>query len=232
MAEFDRYSRNYRSILEESVGGLGSVDSAVRSKLNCLRHILRLEDAPSPRRILDFGCGTGLMSSALEALSGQVFGADVSGDSLHQSVSITGRTVLFDGQRLPFRDGSFDLVVAACVFHHIEIRSRASVVREIHRSLAPGGLIVVFEHNPWNPVTRMVVNRCEFDRDAALLRLRKMSGLLAEAGLRQVYRGYYYAIPPLNRVLAALDSSLARLPLGAQYVCAYGKAPEMRANAA
>lgn len=49
---------------------------------------------------------------------------------------------------------------AACVFHHIDQREHAALLRELLRVLASGGIALVYEHNPYNPITRHAVNTC------------------------------------------------------------------------
>lgn len=225
MAEFDPHSRNYREQLERSIRGFGSVDGAIESKRQILEDVAGRRLAGSLNRVLDFGCGTGLLTDALRRLAANCYGVDVSVESLKQSVSPGSHLALFDGKELPFCDEAFDLVVASCVFHHILPDARLPAVEEIQRVLACDGVFILIEHNPHNPVTRYVVNRCEFDRDAQLLSLRAAGVLLQGAGLHAFRQGYFYAVPPVNRVFSAIDSALSRLPLGAQYYCAYSKAP-------
>ena len=62
----------------------------------------------------------------------------------------------------------------------------AHFMNEMRRVVRPGGLVCVIEHNPLNPLTRLAVTRCAFDRDAVLLRAGKTRQLLRDAGLRQV----------------------------------------------
>ena len=223
MAEFDEFGSDYRSRLERTLHGVGSVDSALSSKLEVLRRIADKHREGDEYRILDFGCGTGLLMNALGSISHSSFGVDVSLESLRHSVGDGGRSVLFDGRSLPFRTGSFDLVVAACVFHHITASLRPVVLEEITRILVSGGIFAIFEHNPWNPVTRWVVNRCEFDKDAELLTLRACRDMMGKSGLESFMSGYFYTVPPVNRLFAFVDSKLSQLPLGAQYYCAYRK---------
>lgn len=223
MAEFDQYGHKYRSQLEHAIRGLGSVDGAVASKLRVLRGLEATGKIRPKSRILDFGCGTGSLTDGLDCLATERFGVDVSIQSLKHSVAIDSHFALFDGHLLPFRDESFEYVIASCVFHHILPKLRSGVLGEIHRVLAPSGVFVMIEHNPYNPVTRFVVSRCEFDRDAKLLSLRTARDLLRGAALADRDHGYFYAVPPANRVLAGLDNALKRLPLGAQYYCAAAK---------
>jgi hypothetical protein len=57
------------------------------------------------------------------------------------------------------------------------------VIAEMARVTRPGGMVAIIEHNPLNPVTRHIVSRCPFDRDAVLLRCGTGARLLAGAGL-------------------------------------------------
>ena len=92
-----------------------------------------------------------------------------------------------------------------------------------YRVLVPGGTMVIIEHNPYNPVTRFVVNRCEFDRDAELLSMSLTKNLLQAANFEKVDCGYFYTIPPINPTMSLIDSWFSEIPLGAQYYCAYRK---------
>lgn len=223
MAEFDQYSRDYQDQLTNSLGGLGSIDSALSSKLVQLDRIFAATGRSKVNRVLDFGTGKGLLANLLGRYADQVIGLDVSESSLHESVSPELGRVAFDGAQIPFASGSIDVAVASCVFHHITAAKRAGVLDELRRVLAPGGLMVIIEHNPWNPLTRWVVNRCEFDHDAELLSLGVARQLLRDAGFSVGPQSWFYAIPPTNPTLASIDGLAGRLPMGAQYFCCGSK---------
>ena len=116
----------------------------------------------------------------------------------------------------PFADATFDVAFASCVLHHVPRAECAALVAEMARAVRPGGLVIVLEHNPLNPATRLVVARCEFDKDAELLHMQETRALLAAAGLRERERAYILFFPWRN----AFERRLARLPLGAQYYVA------------
>ena len=98
----------------------------------------------------------------------------------------------------PILRAIFDVAFAICVFHHVPVSNRESLVGEIHRVLRPGGLFVIFEHNTLNPLTMYVVNRCRFDENAILLRRNETEALLENAGFRDVTTRYILAIPALG----------------------------------
>ncbi len=92
------------------------------------------------RRVLDLGCGAGDSVDLFRSLDPRVewVGADIA-----ESAEVAARTrgdaefVTFDGERLPFADGSFDLVFCKQVLEHA--RRPEALVREAARVLAPGG---------------------------------------------------------------------------------------------
>jgi len=135
----------------------------------------------------------------------------------------TGRFARYDGGSLPFADETFDLTYTVNVLHHVLPAALASFVAELARVTRPGGLVAVFEHNPWNPITRFVVSRCEFDEDAVLLGQRKLRALLGETGLVECDRRNILFFPCSGRVWSTLERALAWLPFGAQYMVAVRK---------
>jgi ubiquinone/menaquinone biosynthesis C-methylase UbiE len=65
-------------------------------------------------RVLDFGNGVGAVAHCLsERSQAHVVGVDVAQNSLFPIPAVA-----YDGARLPFRDGTFDLVYAVFVLHH------------------------------------------------------------------------------------------------------------------
>ena len=102
-------------------------------------------------RWLDFGCGSGRIARFLIAeapLSGLV-GTDVDPEALLWNARhLRGNFVLLSGTpRLPFRDGSFDVIVAASVFTHFDHPTALSWLSEIRRVLGPRALLVASTHS-------------------------------------------------------------------------------------
>jgi ubiquinone/menaquinone biosynthesis C-methylase UbiE len=123
----------------------------------------------------------------------------------------------YDGRRLPYPDASFDAAYTVCVMHHVPPEQWESLVREMRRVVRPGGITVVFEHNPFNPLTRRAVSTCEFDENAVLLRARRTRLLLRKAGLREVRSRYILTLPAAGGLPHKVDRLFSRLPFGAQY---------------
>ncbi len=112
----------------------------------------------------------------------------------------------------------YDVIVVANVMHHISPELRQNVIQDLAGRLAPDGMLSIFEHNPANPVTRWVVDRCPFDDDAILLPSRETASYVKTAGLRLKRQDYIVFMPAILSWLRPLEASLRWLPLGAQYV--------------
>jgi predicted TPR repeat methyltransferase len=101
------------------------------------------QDAPMRfARVMDLGCGTGLMAAALGDRAQEIFGADLS-PRMAEAARRTGRYVRVEAceavEALRAHDpGAFDLVIAADVF--VYMGDLAPVFREAARTLARGGL--------------------------------------------------------------------------------------------
>jgi len=101
---------------------------------------------------------------------------------------------------------------------------RKVFVSEFRRVIRPGGLGLIFEHNPNNPLTRHVVSNCEFDHNAILLKAAESEHLLTESGFSGVKTRFLFSIPAANRMLRIVDGWMSPFRFGAQYFTS-GTAP-------
>lgn len=178
--------------------------------------------ATAALRILDFGAGVGNSLPYFRRYfpNSTIVCADVSRRSLNLAAErfpCAGALVVFDGERLPFVEGGFDLAFAANVFHHIDPREHDKHFRDLIRVLRPGGALFLFEHNPYNPLTVHAVNTCEFDRDAKLVRPGILRRRLADAGFIDIDVRFRIFFPHVLRGLRTIEKWLTAVPLGAQY---------------
>lgn len=218
--QFDRYARDYARLHGESVRASGEEPSYFASAK--VQHVARVLGDEAPGAVLDFGCGVGGTLGFLRQSfpSAALHGVDVSPESVtmareaHPDVALQ----VIEGKRIDLPDGTIDVAVAACVFHHIPPRERVGWVAELRRVLKPGGRLFMFEHNPWNPLTRKVVRDCAFDEDAILLSSIEARGLLRDAGFAHTEVDYMIFFPRALAVLRPFERALAGVPMGAQYV--------------
>ncbi len=105
----------------------------------------------SGRRILEVGCGAGVLTAWLVDHGATVTAFDVSDQMISLARSRIGdraRLVVADvAQPLAFAtDHSFDLVVASLVLHYV--KEWRQIFGEFHRVLAPAGAVVFSTHHP------------------------------------------------------------------------------------
>jgi 2-polyprenyl-6-hydroxyphenyl methylase/3-demethylubiquinone-9 3-methyltransferase len=95
-------------------------------------------------KILDIGCGGGLLAEEFTKLGAKVVGIDISHEAIKKAKEHANQNnldikyVAGEAERLPFSD-KFDIVVCADVFEHVNNLDRC--ISELARILKPGGLL-------------------------------------------------------------------------------------------
>ena len=224
MPEFDTYAADYQHLVSDSVRITGeSSDYFAAYKAEFIARRI----APRPgSRLLDYGCGVGLLSRHLRNRlpSTRVDGFDVSQESIDRVDSTLHSQGTFTS--VPHALGqAYDVIVLANVLHHVPPAERQNLIRQIASRLADAGKFVVFEHNPINPLTQWAVSQCPFDEDAILLPVRETRGYFERSQVRLISREYIVFFPRFLRKLRPLEPSLRWCPLGAQYVLVASRNP-------
>ena len=220
-AVFDDCAQRYSDELQSSIDFSGlRHDFFLEAKADVLARILRDRfGAVRPSVALDIGCGIGLLHRYLAGLCDKLVAADTSAASIELARRSNPNVAysVIDGS-LPYRDKTFDLVLAVCVVHHVPPEDWHAFVGEMHRVTRKGGLICVIEHNPLNPLTRLAVSRCSFDADAVLLRAGQTTALLEQAGGSAIRTEFFLTLPSRRPFATGVERLLGRLPFGAQYI--------------
>ncbi len=102
---------------------------------------------PESRRVLDFGCGTGWVTSEAQTVNQPLkigidysFQSLVAGKEKHQDINF----IKADGLFLPFADAAFDVVIGHVSMPYMNTEK---ALREIYRVLAPGGSVLLTFHS-------------------------------------------------------------------------------------
>jgi SAM-dependent methyltransferase len=94
-----------------------------------------LDTLPSTARVLDVGCGEGLLVEEYRQRGMQISGVDLH----YESPAV----LKADITQLPFQDGSFDVVLALDVVEHLNFADQERATQEIERVLVPHGQFLV-----------------------------------------------------------------------------------------
>jgi SAM-dependent methyltransferase len=226
-SEFDSYADEYQAAIDHGIAFSGVEHEVfLRAKVGVLLAEASKLGAPRELSMLDVGCGIGAFACQLLDHVGELHGVDISREAIARASRKLPQVPFasYEGNRLPYEGCRFDVAFAVCVFHHVQRSERAGLVDEMRRVTRPGGLIVLFEHNPWNPLTRLVVSRIPFDAHAVLLTLGEVRGLLREAGIARMRSRFILFVPSAAPRALRAERWLGWLPLGAQHV-AVGSVP-------
>jgi 2-polyprenyl-3-methyl-5-hydroxy-6-metoxy-1,4-benzoquinol methylase len=216
VGNFDQFADSYQRVHTENVRVTGE-NSEYFAQYKA-RYITRRMGSQFSGRILDYGCGVGMLSNYMKQTFPQakVDGYDLSDASIARvdpSIRAQG-TFTSDWSQI---GRHYNLIVVTNVMHHVRPAERQGVIARLRDSLAPQGILIIVEHNPLNPLTRWAVSKCAFDDDAILLPTAESMGYVLHGGLEIVRRDYIVFFPRLLAWFRHLEPYLSWCPAGAQY---------------
>lgn len=223
--DFDNFASDYREIHTQNVQKLSGKDSDYFSEYK-IKELTSFIDVEKNIMLLDLGCGDGNSARYIKQYYPKCnyYGIDISKESINIAKQKYGscKNVSFstyNGRKIPYEDGCFDIVFIACVMHHINYRNHKKIIKECMRVLKSGGKLVIFEHNPYNPLTVKTVKDCPFDEDAVLMSSKYLKRLVKYIGFRKVNTRYTIFVPRIGMLerLAVFEKYLYKLPIGGQY---------------
>ncbi len=191
------------------------------------RRELALEMAgPTPGRVLEPGCGPGVVAPLLAEQGVDTHGVDLSVGQLATAARRDPLTLYVQGdlETLPYRDDTFDTVVLLGVFEYLD--QPGSVALELARVLRPGGRLIMsvpnsrgfgrrWSHNVYLPLSTLAkraLGRPVSDYGRKLYSSKGLTRLLERAELRVGEMRFFdlvLAPPPLDRMLRHSTPRLA-----------------------
>ncbi len=127
------------------VGGLGT---------GFKRRIVRLANLTPEERVLDVGCGTGVLTRLAAEQAAEAVGIDAAPEMIavakakaaKQGAKVDFRAALIEA--LPFPDAHFDVAFSTLMIHHLPPALKRTGLREVLRVLKPGGRFLVADFDP------------------------------------------------------------------------------------
>jgi 2-polyprenyl-3-methyl-5-hydroxy-6-metoxy-1,4-benzoquinol methylase len=120
--------------------------------ISCIEFVLRqkFQDA----KVLEIGAGSGIISYYIAKAGNYVVSIDLD-ISLYNSTSFSEKIInymLANGISLPFKDGTFDIIICNQVIEHIPRNKQSDLIHEIYRVLNTNGLLYLATPNKLWPV--------------------------------------------------------------------------------
>ena len=226
---FDQFSKNYNLFSDKAIRITGyDTQNLVDAKLKKLQNLYPYLMGKR-FHFLDYGCGIGnLYGSVLTYFPHAIYtGVDSSKNSVHEARSrFSDNSDFQELNSSQWKNNRYDLIFSSGVFHHIPHQEHSSLIKHLSDLLNSNGKLVIWEHNPINPLTQKIVKECVFDKDAVLIQSKKFKQYLKAASLVKVRIIYTTFFPKILSGFNVFDSFLGWLPLGGQYLATGEKREE------
>lgn len=185
-------------------------------------------------KILNYGCGIGLSDFYISKNfpNAKIFCCDISTKSLEIAQS-RGKNLdnvsyaVCDGIKLPFEE-NFDIIFIANVLRHIPKQFQTQTLQMLQKSLSDDGFIMIYEFNPYNPVSYYFYKNEDLKYDkynCRILSAKKLKELLKNSGFENFSLKYRFFIPPFLKQFSQIENYLLNCPLGANYYFVAKKSP-------
>ncbi|OQX79514.1 MAG: hypothetical protein B6D56_06960 [Candidatus Omnitrophica bacterium 4484_70.1] len=222
MDRFRQFAENYRLIHDTNLKNTGYTSSYFAERK--IKEIVKHTKCATAKKlkILDLGCGDGLGVFYFRKYFPRAFiiGLDICEKSikiaLKRSIHNTEFRI-YDGKKIPFNKGTFDIILLAGLLHHLADRKhRLNILKECYRVLKTESNLFIFEHNPYNPITCRIVHRCIFDKDVSMINFLEVKKMLKEVGFEARFR-FIIFLPGFLKAIECLENLVWWIPLGGQY---------------
>ena len=160
MSSPERFYRDAYAALEQGLGHPPASEPTFERRVKAALKVI----GPTPKRVLDFGCGAGDAALRFVQHGHHVVGVDVSESGVRlakANVPAAEFTLIQSEARVPLPDGSFDVCFCSEVVEHVF--EMEGLLHEVSRLLAPSGLfILTTPYHGW--VKNLLVITFAFER--------------------------------------------------------------------
>lgn len=216
----------YKKLVEDSLKGTGfDIEYITEYKIKDLKtEISFYFQKEDEFNILDFGCGIGLSTQYIEKEfpKSNVFACDISEKSIEKAIfsNKNARTQfkICNGKELPFSE-KFDVIFLGNVIRHIPRENQKETLQLLKNSLKENGIILMYEFNPFNPVTLYyyMIDDYRYDPNVKIMTTFYARKLFKSIGFSSVKTRYSYFIPNVFKKLLFLEKYMRKIPIGANY---------------
>lgn len=234
---FQKQDKNLGELYEGEAGPQHKYYVKVKAK-QMMRLARRFFKNTKRLNCLGVGCGTGEAEIHYASYFNKVIGIDYSKGMIAKAKKLNLKNTEFkimNATKLDFKSNSFEVVVIFNVLHHVPSYSDLlDIIKESERVLKKGGILLVYEMNPFNPVTRHVINTLDIDKEVKLGGFKKgkfpaaitpkqLEILADKACLNKISDYFLVFFPRALGFLNPLERIFEKIPLGGLYVSVFKK---------
>lgn len=215
---FDNYVEDYEELTNKNLRFFNKSRNYFDSyKIEIAKEIYK-----TPKKVLDFGCGIGLCIPFIKKnfSKSDIYATDTSEKSLNYLSKKYHDINILKTDELYNHKNYFDLIIIVGVFHHIIKKERRNLMKEIKSLLKNRGKFIIFEHNPYNFVTRKLVKMCPYDDGVELIKMNELKEIINTSNLKIFDKGFTLFFPSILDFLRKFEKYLKFLPFGGQYYIA------------
>lgn len=217
--EFDKHSKSYNDIHRNNLNLIGeSTDFFHMYKIKYLFNFCKKNNFV-PKKILDFGCGIGNSVPYIKKYfpNSEIVCFDSSKKSIAELERHHKSIICLSEDKNKLKEYKFDLIFCSCVFHHIPKIEHVDLLNFFYEIKNKNSKVVIFEHNPLNPITRYLVNNCPFDKDAILLSFCDFKRIIQKTSLNIERKAYHVFFPSTLKIFRKYERFFEKIPFGGQY---------------
>ena len=167
------------------------------SFLNSNKFVLENLNLNSNTRLLDIGCGTGILLKLIAEYdnSVQLFGLDISPEMIKVAQTKLNNEIKFyiqSANKLPFSNNFFDYTTCVTSFHHYP--DQLNALKEMHRVLKPCGKMIVLDPFKGGFVNNTIIKFLDLifnEKDVAFYTKQEMTKLINDAGFTSIHQTLY-----------------------------------------
>lgn len=139
------------------------------------------------QKVLDVGCGTGLLVKYLNSHNFEALGCDSSVEGVKTAKMANNRKkiILSKATNLPFKNNLFDLITSISVIEHLTQKDALKFILESKRILKKNGFIFLVTPNFASPIRHLMGSNWFAYKDATHINFftpKKLSALLVNLG--------------------------------------------------
>ena len=145
---------------------------------------IRKYGPPNATDILDIGTADGLMLGRIkkEFPTVKCLGLEYSQELINMNRDKNIEIIQGDAQNMPFKDESFDIAIAAAVIEHLN--QPVKMLREAHRILRPGGILILTTPNPLFEKIADLIGHFEKNIHQETFALKKLKKYFLDSGFK------------------------------------------------